>query len=82
MFTVLPPDTTQTVGADVLTAVVDMLTPHTEYTVFVVGVTEEGGKGQSSNIVPVTTFEDGKCIYMRACYSIASNFFITFIASV
>ena len=63
-FAVMPSDITRTVGADVLTAVVDTLSPYTEYTVFVVGITEEGGEGESSNIVTVTTLEDGKGVYI------------------
>lgn len=48
-----------TVGADVLTVLVNELTPFTEYSVSVVGRTG-GGVGESSNVVTVTTFEDGK----------------------
>ena len=64
--TVMSPSTMRTVAAesDVLTAVVDTLSPFTEYTVFVVGITEEGGEGESSNIVTVTTLQDGKGVHM------------------
>lgn len=55
-------ETVRPVGADVLTAQVDGLTPFTEYSVSVVGTTEGGGDGERSNIVTVTTFEDGKII--------------------
>ena len=63
IFTVMPLGTTKTLVADVLAAVVDMLTPYTEYTVFVVGMTE-GGEGESSTIITVTTLQDGKGIIM------------------
>ena len=68
----MPLGTTKTLVADVLTAVVDMLTPYTEYTVFVVGMTE-GGEGESSTIITVTTLQDGKgiiiiCIYCTLLY--------------
>lgn len=50
-----------TVGADVLTVLVNDLTPFTEYSVSVVG-RSGGGEGESSNVVRVTTFEDGNFI--------------------
>ena len=76
-FTVMPPGTTKTLGADVLTAMVDMLTPYTEYTVFVVGMTE-GGEGENSNIITVTTLQDGKgtCLYVLHIQTLFRSFFL------
>ena len=61
----IPSDITRIVGADVLTAVIDTLPPYTEYAMFVVGITEEGGEGESSNTVTVTTLEDGKGVHIH-----------------